>query len=134
MNFVLDTNAVSESRKQRPNSGLLNWLCAQDRASLFITTVTLAEVWQGFHKLGPEHADYDSVKQFAFDLPQQYRILNFDRLSAEIWGKMTAATRGPLPVRDSFIAAIVRSRGYRIVTRDSAVFERMGCRVVDPWR
>jgi predicted nucleic acid-binding protein len=41
---------------------------------------------------------------------------------------------GPLPLRDSLIAAIVRARGCRIVTRDTAPFERMGCKVVDPWK
>ena len=39
-----------------------------------------------------------------------------------------------LPLRDSLIAAIARSRGHRIVTRDTTPFERMGCKVVDPWK
>jgi len=45
VNFVLDTNAVSETKNPRPNSGLLDWLSAQEPAHLFITTVSLAEVW-----------------------------------------------------------------------------------------
>ncbi len=47
---------------------------------------------------------------------------------------MTAQANGPLPLRDSLIAAIVRSRGHRIVTRDTKPFERLGCKVVDPWK
>jgi len=112
---------------------LLDWLYAQDPAHLFVTTITLAEVWHGFHGLEPSHADYDSIKRFATDLPRKYRVLNFDTRAAAIWGELTALADGPLPLRDSFIAAIVRSRGYRIVTRDTAPFERMGCKVVDPW-
>lgn len=131
---MLDTNAVSETRKPRPNPGLLDWLSAQDPAHLFTTTVTLAEVWHGFHCLPPTHSDYDSIKRFATDLPRKYRVLNFDARAAAIWGELTAQASGPLPLRDSFIAAIVRSRGYRIVTRDTAPFERMGCKVVDPWK
>jgi hypothetical protein len=134
VNFVLDTNAVSETRKPRPNPGLLDWLAAQDAAHLFTTTVTLAEVWHGFHSLLPEHPDYSSIKRFATELPRKYRLLTFDARSAAIWGEMAARARGPLPLRDSLIAAIVRSRGYRIVTRDSAPFERMGCKVVNPWK
>ena len=65
---------------------------------------------------------------------RSYRLLNFDTRSGAIWGELTANATGPLPVRDSCIAAIVRSRGYRIVTRDAMTFERMGCRVVDPWK
>ncbi len=131
---MLDTNTVSETRKPRPNPGLLDWLSAQDPAHLFISTVTLAEVWHGFHRLPPTHADYDSIKRFATDLHRKYRVLNFDARAAAIWGELTAQASGPLPLRDSFIAAIARSRGHRIVTRDIKPFERMGCKVVDPWK
>ena len=134
MNFVLDTNTVSEKVKPRPNPGLAAWHDAQDPAHLFITTVTLAEVWHGFHRLEPDHLDYDRIKVFATDLPWKYRVLNFDARAAALWGEMTAKATGPLPLRDSFIAAIVVSRGYRIVTRDAMPFERMGCKVVNPWK
>lgn len=134
MNFVLDTNAVSETEKPRPNPGFMAWHDFQDPAHLFITTVTLAEVWHGFHCLEPRHPDYERIKRFATDLPRKYRVLNFDTRAAAIWGEMTAQASGPLPLRDSLIAAIVRSRGQRIVTRDTAPFERMGCKVVDPWK
>jgi predicted nucleic acid-binding protein len=134
LNFVLDTNAVSETRKPRPNPGLLEWLYAQDPAHLFVTTITLAEVWHGFHGLTPGHTDYESIKRFATELPRKYRILNFDNPAAAIWGELTAHANGPLPLRDSFIAAIVRSRGHRIVTRDTKPFERMGCKVIAPWK
>lgn len=134
MNFVLDTNVVSETRKPRPNPGLLDWLSTHDSAHLFITTVTLAEVWHGFHSLPPDHSDYESIKRFASDLLRKYRVLNFDARAAAIWGELTAKATGPLPLRDSFIAAVVRSRGYRIVTRDATPFERMGCKVVNPWK
>jgi len=134
VNFVLDTNAVSETRKPRPNTGLIEWLYVQDPAHLFITTVTLAEVWHGFHCLAPDHPDYDNIKRFTGDLPRKYRVVNFDARAAAIWGEIAAHSDGPLPLRDSFIAAIVRSRGYRIVTRDAAPFERMGCRILNPWK
>jgi len=45
VNFVLDTNAVSETEKPRPDAGLVAWHDAQDLAHLFITTVTLAAVF-----------------------------------------------------------------------------------------
>ena len=134
MNFVLDTNAVSETEKPRPNPGFMAWHDSQDPAHLFITTVTLAEVWHGFHCLEPSHPDYERIRRFATDLPRKYRVLNFDTRAAAIWGEMTAQASGPLPLRDSLIAAIVRSRGQRIVTRDTAPFKRMGCKVVDPWK
>jgi hypothetical protein len=134
VNFVLDTNAVSETEKPRPNPGFINWFNAQDPARLFITTISVGEVWNGFHSLGPNHRDYNRVKMIATNLPRKYRVLNFDLRAAAIWGELTAVVSDPLPLRDSFIGAIARSRGYQLVTRDVAPFERMGCKVLNPWR
>jgi hypothetical protein len=134
VNFVLDTNAVSETRKHRPNAGLIAWREAQDRAHVFITTISLGEVWYGLHLLPSNHPDYGSIKRFITNLPRTYRVLNFDLRAAAIWGELTAKTNGPLPLRDSFIGAIARSRGDRVVTRDIAPFERMGCKVLNPWQ
>ena len=133
MNFVLDTNAVSETEKPRPNPGYVAWRDAQDPACLFVTTVTLAEVWQGFHRLDPGHPDYQRIKFIAHELPRRYRVLNFDMRAAAVWGELTARTAAPLPLRDSFIGAVAFSRGYQVVTRDVAPFERMGCKVLSPW-
>ncbi len=54
MNFLLDTNLMSESRKRVPNEGVSQWHANQDPAHLFISTITLAEAWQGFHSLEPD--------------------------------------------------------------------------------
>ena len=134
MNFVLDTNAVSETRKIRPNPEFMAWLEGQEPAHLFITTITLGEAWLGFRRLPPNHADYEGIKRFVNSLPRTYRVLNFDQRAAAIWGELTAGANGPLPLRDSFIGAIARSRGYRIVTRDAGPFERMGCKVLNAWK
>lgn len=134
MNFLLDTNAVSETRKSRPNSEFMIWLEAQEPASLFLTTVTIGEAWLGLYRLPANHADYASIKRFIHNLPATYRILKFDLRAAAVWGELTAKASGLLPLRDSFIGAIALSRGYWVVTRDVAPFQRMGCKVLSPWR
>src|SRR5580658_1151584 len=108
------------------------WLDAQEPARLFITTITFGEAWLGLHRLPTNHSDYESIKRFIINLPRTYRVLNFDLRAAAIWGDLTARANGPLPLRDSFIGAIARSRGCRVVTRDVAPFQRMGCKVLNP--
>jgi toxin FitB len=134
VNFVLDTNAVSEPEKPQPNPGFIEWHDNQDAAHLFITSMTIAEVWHGFHRLKKSHSDYERIRRFAEGLPINFRVLNFDARAAAIWGRITGQTDGPLPLRDSIIAAIALSRGYRVVTRDTSPFERMNCKVLNPWR
>jgi len=134
VNFVLDTNAVSETRKTRPNLEFMAWLEAQEPAHLFITTITMGEAWFGLHRLQPNHPDYESIKRFITNLPTTYRVLKYDLRAAAIWGELTAKVSDLLPLRDSFIGAIARSRGYRVVTRDVGPFERMGRKLLNPWR
>jgi len=132
LNFVLDTNAASEPLKQKPNPGFLDWYDAQKEAHLFITAINIAEIWNGVHSLPVGHPERTRLSNFAENLTNVYRILNFDQRAAAEWGRLNGSARRPLPLRDSLIAAIALSRGFRIVTRDSA-FAAMGCKVVDPW-
>jgi hypothetical protein len=53
--YLLDTNVVSEPTRPRPNPVVSDWLFGQDLAALFISTVTLAEIWQGVHNLAAGH-------------------------------------------------------------------------------
>jgi len=124
---------VSEIRKPRPNEGVIKWHASQDAARLFVTTITLAEAWQGFPSLQPNHPDHARIKAFVTDLPRQYRVLNFDARAAASWGTIAAQATGPLPLRDSLIAAIALSRGFRVITRDVDPFQRVGCKVLSPW-
>jgi hypothetical protein len=133
-NFVLDTNAISETRKPIPNPGLMAWRDAQERAHLFITTITFGEARLGLRRLPPNHPDYQGIKRYITNLPMTCRVLKFDLRAAEIWGELTACASGLLPLRDSFIGAIPRSRGCQVVTRDVGPFERMGCKVLNPWQ
>ena len=55
--------------------------------------------------------DTNAVSETEKPLHRKFRVLNFDSRAAAFWGEMTARASGPLPLRDSFIAAIVRSRG-----------------------
>src|SRR5260370_30620421 len=44
MNFLLDTNVISEPMKPRPNAGVLAWLAEVDEDSVFLSVVTITEL------------------------------------------------------------------------------------------
>ena len=50
--WLLDTNVVSELRKPKPNSKVINFIAAQPGEMLFVTDVTLAEITYGIEQLG----------------------------------------------------------------------------------
>jgi predicted nucleic acid-binding protein len=51
VNFLLDTNVVSEWTKQRPDAGVVAWLAEVDEDRVFISIVTLAELRYGVERL-----------------------------------------------------------------------------------
>jgi predicted nucleic acid-binding protein len=51
MNYLLDTNAISEPMKARPNAGMLAWLGEVDEDSVFLSVVTITELRYGIERL-----------------------------------------------------------------------------------
>jgi predicted nucleic acid-binding protein len=51
VNFLLDTNAVSEWVKPRPNRGLVGWMESEDEDRMFISVTSLAELRDGVERL-----------------------------------------------------------------------------------
>ena len=65
------------------------------------------------------------------------RILPFDGDAARMFAKIAAARRAlgrPITQFDAGVAAIARSRGAVVATRNTHDFEHCGVRVVNPWR
>jgi predicted nucleic acid-binding protein len=116
MSLLFDTNALSEPTKKAPNAGFLEWLEAlKAPQGPFTTSLCVAEVWQGWHRLPVRH-------------PRRAELR-----AAKAWGELTA--RLPkLPVRDSLIAAVALSRSLTVVTRDLVPFAAAGCKVITPWK
>ena len=71
-----------------------------------------------------------------FDEALAGRVLPFDTHTARFYPDIAAARqrRGqPISQIDAQIAAIVRSRGARLVTRNVRDFADCGISIVDPW-
>lgn len=135
--IVLDTNVVSETMKASPHAGVLAWLDEQAEETLYLTSVTLAEVLLGVEVM-PEGKRKAAFARAAAGLIEYYagRVLIFDTEAARRYAVLAAAARRGgrgLPVPDGFIAAIAASKGFAIATRDTGPFEACGLQVVDPW-
>lgn len=133
--IVLDTNVISEAIKPQSHPAVQAWLDAQAPHALFLTSVTLAELWFGIGVLPP--GQRRSALSRAVDglLPLfDGRILVFDaaRHHAERAVRARAAGRG-LPAPDGYIAAMAAARGWPVATRDTSPFRAAGVDVIDPW-
>ncbi len=138
MNFLLDTNVVSEWVKPRPDPGVIEWLAEVDEDRVFISVITLAELRYGVDRLK------DAVRRKRLDtwlsdeLMQRFsgRILPIDVAIAEAWGRLVARRSGlgrPLHPMDGFIAAIAHVHGLSLVTRNEADFRQSVKTIINPW-
>ena len=136
--IVLDTNAVSETLRSRPHQSVLGWLNACTAADLFVTTVTEAEIRLGIARLddGKRRESLIAAVDRAFETLLCSQVLSFDRDAARHYAEIAVhryRTRRPISQFDCQIAAISRSRGAILVTRNVADFEGTGVAVINPW-
>ena len=135
--IVLDTNVVSEAMKPDPRPAVRAWLNDQAAETLYLSSVTLAELLFGIAAL-PTGKRKDMLAQ-AFDgLLGLFRdrVLPFDTDAARHYAElaMTARMSGRgFPTPDGYIAAIAISRGFIVASRDTAPFEAAGVAVINPW-
>ncbi|WP_110650101.1 type II toxin-antitoxin system VapC family toxin [Salinicola peritrichatus] len=135
--IVLDTNVVSEAMKPKPNPAVRAWLNAQSAETLYLSSVSLAELLFGIAAL-PDGRRKDILNEALDGLMELFmgRILPFDTKAARKYAELavTARTAGRgFPVPDGYIAAIAVSQGYQVASRDTAPFEAAGVDIINPW-
>lgn len=136
--IILDTNIVSEPLKPEPSAAVLAWLDAQPVGSLFLTTISWAELLSGVATLplGRRRTElHRALTQQVRPLFED-RVLDFDTAAAEAFATIHAAAKAagnPIGFADGAIAAIAAARGFSIATRNVRDFHGTGVRVVNPW-
>ena len=136
--ILLDTNVVSEPLKLTADAGVLAWIDAQIIESLYLSTISLAELRFGIAVLPPgKRRDtlHASLEQRILPLFIG-RILRFDAASAEAYAMLRARARvngKAIAPADGYIAATATVHGLIVATRDTSPFEAAGLRVINPW-
>ncbi|SMC78622.1 hypothetical protein SAMN06297251_10868 [Fulvimarina manganoxydans] len=138
--IVLDTNVLSEMMKSSPDPNVSAWLNAQKRSTLWLTTITVAELRYGAARLaeGRRRAALEHLIDTYVDEGFPERIAAFDLAAASLFARHTAdAARQGREIAgfaDAAIAAIALSKGFSVATRDTGPFLAMGVDVINPWR
>lgn len=135
--ILLDTNVISEAIKPEPHVSVRAWLDAQTAATLFLSSITLAEFLFGIGIM-PNGKRKDMLATRIEGLIDQFvgRILSFDILAARHYAdlavKARAAGKG-FPTPDGYIAAIAAAHGFAVASRDTSAFHAAGLTVINPW-
>ena len=135
--ILLDTNVISEAMKPAPERAVRDWLDAQAAETLFLSSVTIAELSFGIAAL-PKGRRKDNLTAALEGLLALFaaRVLPFDTAAAQRYGELAAkariAGRG-FPTPDGYIAAIAATQGFVVASRDASAFAAAGLKVINPW-
>lgn len=136
--ILLDTNVVSEPLKLKGDAGVLTWIDAQNIETLYLSTISLAELRFGIASLAPgKRRDtlQGSLEQLILPLFAG-RILPFDTAASEAYAALRSRARAQgkaIAPADGYIAATASSHDLIVATRDTGPFEAAGLSVINPW-
>ena len=136
--WLLDTNILSELRRPQPEPRVLTFIGAQPLDSLYISSVTIAEIRFGIelvshpiqraelnewltHKVRPMFVQ--RILAVTEDVMFRWRLMVED-------GRKAGHT---FSQSDLIIAATAFHHGLTIVTRDVSDLRRAGVPLVNPW-
>lgn len=136
--WLLDTNVLSELRRRKPEPKVIAFIAAQPLESLYISTVTLAEIRFGIelvaeagrraeltdwltHKVRPMFEG--RVLPVTEDIMFKWRLLVED-------GRKTGHT---FSQPDLILAATALEHGLTLVSRDTREYEKARVPLFNPW-
>ena len=139
MAFLLDTCAISELGKPRPDRSVKDALLALPREELHLSTISLGEIQYGI-QLRPDSTEKSRLTSWLnMSILAVFgdRIIAVDTFVALRWGDLLAnlKPRGlKMLLQDSLIAATALEYGLTLVTRNESDFAHAGVRILNPWK
>ncbi len=135
MNFLLDTNIISEVRKgSRCHENVALWYAEVDSESLFLSVLVLGEIRKGIESSYRHQPDKAMVLEKWFHVVTDAfvgRILPVYRIVAEEWGRMNVDRT--FPVIDGLLAATAKVNDMILVSRNIADLHGSGAKLLNPF-
>jgi len=137
VNYLVDTNVLSEPKQKRPESKVVNWLKANE-ASLYTSVLVTGEIRYGIELLPANSAKRVELLKWHDELLDIMagRVLSINARVADEWGRLQAEARAKnlvLPVVDSLLAATARRYQLVLATDNTSDFRGVGLKIVNPF-
>lgn len=138
MNYILDTNIISELVASRPNPKVIHWIQSIDPKYIFLSVIVVGELNKGIEKLS-DPPRKDTLQRWMYDdllVRFHDNFLNIDVDTMLTWGKLVARLEllgRPISAIDSLLAATALQRNFTLVTRNTAHFYHTGISLFNPW-
>lgn len=138
MNYILDTNVISELVAARPNPKVVNWIQSVNSNQVFLSVIAIGELKKGIEKLPDSDRKVTLDQWLHEDLLVRFenQLLLIDQETMLIWGRLIAQLEmigRSISAIDSLLAATALQWQYTLVTRNTTHFELAGIVLLNPW-
>ncbi len=138
MNYILDTNVISELVAVQPDPKVTGWLESVDAEQIFLSVIAIGELKKGIAKLPNSRRKEILDAWLREDLLVRFagHILAIDTDTMLVWGELNAqleAAGRPIAAVDALLAATAKQHRCTLVTRNVGHFENTGVLLKNPW-
>ncbi len=139
MNYLLDTNVISELIAREPNQNVVDWIDSLDPETVSLSVITIGELRKGIEKLVPSRRKDQVTVWLENDLLLRFadKIVAITTDVMLVWGDLTGRLERdgkPIAAIDSLLAATALQGKYTLVTRNEEDFQHTGVSIINPWK
>jgi predicted nucleic acid-binding protein len=135
MGFLIDTNVLSEMRKQaRANANVTRWAAQNREGELYLSALVIGEVRSGIEGVRTrDPAQATSLDAWLAAVVASFgpRILPVTIDIADAWGRLAVHNRAPAV--DGLLAATAIVHNLILVTRNTRDVARTGVKLLNPF-
>ncbi|HEY1802979.1 MAG TPA: type II toxin-antitoxin system VapC family toxin [Terracidiphilus sp.] len=131
--YLLDTNIVSELRKNKPNGAVSAWFDSVPAAEIRVSAVVMGELQAGVERTrrqDPQKAV--DIEHWIDRIGNTFAVVTMDGDAFREWARLMAATPDDLSV-DAMIAATARIHSLTVVTRNVKDFTTFSVPILNPF-
>jgi toxin FitB len=132
--YLLDTNVVSELRKNAPDPRVAAWIHSLAEGQTYLSSLVVGEIRQGVERKrnkDPDQAELLDAWLTRLESTYADRIIPVTRAIAEEWGRMNVPD--PLPPIDGLMVATAKSHGWTFATRNVKHIRNRGVSLINPF-
>jgi hypothetical protein len=131
--FLLDTNVISELRKNKPHGAVLAWFDSVRAQDIAIPASVIGELQEGVEltrRQDPQKAL--DIEHWIDRIMLTYAVVSIDGETIREWVRLMVG-RSPNLSEDVMIAATARLHRCIVVTRNVTDFADLGVKVFNPF-
>lgn len=135
MNYLIDTNVISEVRKGgKCDPNVAAWWESVDDADIYLSVLVLGEIRKGVERArSNDPVRARALEKWLTTVVESFaeRILPVDQAVADEWGRMSA--KRPVSTVDALLAASAKVHGMTLATRNVSDVADLGADFINPF-